>query len=65
MTAAGGWDFRPASCLLAHATAFLWPRTGATIALIGVTRVLVPEDLEFVQTTVEALRAVRAHDSCR
>ena len=31
---------------------------GTTIAFIGVTEVFVPEDLEFLQTTAEALRSV-------
>jgi hypothetical protein len=41
---------------VAQATAFL--AAGTTIALIGVTEVFVPEDLEFMQTTAEALRSV-------
>jgi dihydroorotate dehydrogenase len=41
---------------VAQATAFLV--AGTTIALVGVTEVFVPEDLEFMQTTAEALRSV-------
>jgi hypothetical protein len=41
---------------VAQATAFL--AAGTTIALIGVTQVFVPEDLEFMQTTAGALRSV-------
>ncbi len=41
---------------VAQAMAFL--AAGTTIALVGVTEVFVPEDLEFMQTTAEALRSV-------
>ena len=41
---------------VAQAIAFL--AAGATIALVGVTEVFVPEDLEFMQTTAESLRSV-------
>jgi hypothetical protein len=41
---------------VAQACAFL--AAGMTIALIGVTEVFVPEDLEFLETTAEALRSV-------
>jgi dihydroorotate dehydrogenase len=41
---------------VAQALAFL--AAGTTIALIGVTQVFVPEDLEFMQTTAETLRSV-------
>jgi dihydroorotate dehydrogenase len=41
---------------VAQAVAFL--AAGTTIAFIGVTEVFVPEDLEYMQTTAEALRAV-------
>ena len=40
---------------VAQASAFL--AAGTTIALVGVTDVFVPEDLEFMQTTAEALRS--------
>ena len=40
---------------VAQAMAFL--AAGTTIALVGVTEVFVPEDLEFMQTTAEALRS--------
>src|SRR5262249_55102325 len=41
--------------LVIHGFALLG--AGVTISAIGVTRVFVPEDLEFMQTTAEALRA--------
>jgi hypothetical protein len=41
--------------LLMHASGLL--AAGVVISVIGVTRVFVPEDLEFMQTTAEALRA--------
>jgi dihydroorotate dehydrogenase len=41
--------------LIIHGAALL--TAGAAISVIGVTRVFVPEDLEFMQTTAEALRA--------
>ena len=41
---------------VAQAMAFL--AAGTTIALVGVTEVFVPEDLEFLETTAEALRSV-------
>jgi dihydroorotate dehydrogenase len=41
---------------VAQAIAFLV--AGTTIALMGMTKVFVPEDLEFMQTTAEALRSV-------
>jgi hypothetical protein len=41
---------------VAQAIAFLV--AGTTIALVGVTEVFVPEDLEFMQTTAEALQSV-------
>ena len=40
---------------VAQAMAFLV--AGTTIAVVGVTEVFVPEDLEFMQTTAEALRS--------
>ncbi len=40
---------------VAQASAFL--AAGTTIAIVGVTEVFVPEDLEFMQTTAEALRS--------
>ena len=40
---------------VAQASAFL--AAGTTIAVVGVTEVFVPEDLEFMQTTAEALRS--------
>jgi dihydroorotate dehydrogenase len=40
---------------VAQAVAFL--AAGTTIAVVGVTEVFVPEDLEFLQTTAEALRS--------
>jgi hypothetical protein len=41
--------------LIVHGFALL--AAGAAICTVGVTRVFVPEDLEFMQTTAEALRA--------
>ena len=41
---------------VAQAIAFL--TAGTTIAVVGVTSVFVPEDLEFLQTTAESLRSV-------
>jgi dihydroorotate dehydrogenase len=41
---------------VAQAIAFL--AAGTTIAIVGVTEVFVPEDLEFMETTADALRSV-------
>jgi hypothetical protein len=45
--------------LVAQACGFLG--AGATISVVGVTEVFVPEDLEFMRTTADALRAASPH----
>jgi dihydroorotate dehydrogenase len=49
------WSLWGQFLLIIHGFALL--SAGAAISVIGITQVFVPEDLEFMQTTAEALRA--------
>jgi hypothetical protein len=59
----GDWRWRMSLwgqlILIGHAVAVL--TAGLVIASFGVTRVFVPEDLEFMQTTAEALKSANKH----